>query len=170
MWFSAINELLQFFFGIVALWCWQRGGKMLWAGLPLFALALLSKESALIVLTLFVLVGERRPGLRLVPYVALAAIAVASVAASRDVSFRFSDGSFSLHAPFWNHMAFQLSSDTVDLGPRGNRRHSPGARPRSTSPRRRLAWLWIGIGLIPYSFLTYSTEFRAGKAIWPALD
>ena len=27
MWFSAINELLQFLFGMGAIWCWLRGGR-----------------------------------------------------------------------------------------------------------------------------------------------
>src|SRR5580704_13297508 len=101
MWFSAINELLQFLFGMGAVWCWLRGGKARWAGLALFALGLVSKESAVIVAPLLLLVDERRPGARLLPYVVLAAVAIASVIGSRDISFRFSDGSFSLHAPFW---------------------------------------------------------------------
>ena len=61
MWFSAINELLQFLFGMGALWCWLRGDRW-WprlAGVMLFALALLSKESAVVILALFLLTGRR---------------------------------------------------------------------------------------------------------------
>jgi len=50
MWFSAINELLQFLFGMGALWCWLRDGgwRIRVVGWVLFALALLSKESAVV--------------------------------------------------------------------------------------------------------------------------
>jgi hypothetical protein len=147
MWFSAINELLMFFFGMAALACWKRSRVL---SLVLFALALLSKESAVIFLPLFALVTERRR--ELIPYAVLTAIAVASIAVSRGTSFRFSDGSFSLHAPFyitwprsyfrelwvwgWIAIAFLwLKTRKVDLIP----------------------LLWIGIALIPYSFLTYQT-------------
>jgi hypothetical protein len=51
MWFSAINELLMFFFGMASLWCWRRAsdeGKSAWlkewTGVVLFALALLSRN------------------------------------------------------------------------------------------------------------------------------
>ena len=55
MWFTAINELWMFLFGAAALW-WgiQRGHRI--AGLVLFALALISKESAIIFLPLYWLV------------------------------------------------------------------------------------------------------------------
>ena len=112
MWFSAINELLMFFFGMASLWCWISAGegrKAAWwkepAGVVLFALALLSKETAIFLLPLFVLVlepGEWRQRLpRLAPHLVLVLLGVASIAQSRSNSFRFTDGSFSLHAPFW---------------------------------------------------------------------
>ena len=165
MWFSAINELLQFAFGVGALLCWRwaldRGEwKGHVPGVLLFALALISKESAVILLPLFVLVApaeKRWKSLpQLAPYALLAALAVASVLLSRGESFRFDDGSFSMAAPFW-----------VTL-------------PRSLF---RLAWIWgipaialllwertveswkvVGltamwavIAFLPYAFLTYST-------------
>lgn len=156
MWFSAINELLQFFFGIGALWCWLRG-RIWWVGIPLFALALLSKESALIVLPLFWLAGERRPGSRIVPYLVLAALAVASVVGSRDVSFRFSDGSFTLHAPFWltwpsNYLRILWIWGFAALAAIWV------AGDRALRVSAVAALTWIGIGLIPYSFLIYSTR------------
>src|ERR1017187_8107164 len=48
MWFSAVNELWLFLFGMAALLCFLR--RRTAAGLALFALALLSKESAAAVL------------------------------------------------------------------------------------------------------------------------
>ena len=163
MWFSAINELLMFAFGAAALLCWMlagrrgRGGWLQFAGIVLFALALLSKESAVIFLPLFLLtlpVQEWWRALpRLVPYGVLAAIAVASVASTRAYSFRFSDGSFSLHAPFWitwPHSYFRVLwiwgfiAGAVLLW---RKQRIPA-----------LPLVWIGIALVPYSFLTYSTE------------
>jgi len=156
MWFSAINELLMFLFGAAALLCWMHKWRL--AGIMLFALALLSKESAVIFLPLFLLtepVKEWRRALpRLVPYAVLAAIAVASVVSTRAYSFRFSDGSFSLHAPFWitwPHSYFRLLwiwgfiAGAVLLW-----------RKQRVSVLPPL--VWIGVSLVPYSFLTYSTE------------
>ena len=55
----------------------------------------------MILLPLFLLAPRRRAALRLAPHIALAGLAIASVLASRGNSFRFSDGSFALDAPFW---------------------------------------------------------------------
>ena len=166
IWFSAINELLQFLFGMAALWCWlrfsRRGNWAVWiAGLASFCLALLSKESAVVLLPLLLLASGvkdwRRSIIGFVPYAIVGAAAVAGVLASRDISFRFNDGSFSLHAPFWitwprNYFrvlsVWGLAAVAAILlaGDRDLRR------------RAIPAYLWIGIGLVPYSFLTYSTQ------------
>jgi len=155
IWFSAINELLQFLFGMGALWCWLTGRR--WTGAALFALALLSKESAVVILPLILLADWRKPGARLVPYVTLAAVAVAAVIASRDISFRFSDGSFSLHAPFWivwpeNFLRILWIWGFLAAGA------VLWARDRALRNSSLLALAWIGIGLAPYSFLLYSTR------------
>jgi hypothetical protein len=167
MWFSAINELLQFLFGLGALWCWVRMEARGWrwhlelAGVGLFALALLSKESAVVILPLLLLPSGhgdwRQRAIRLVPYAVLAGLAVVSVAASRAISFRFTDGSFSLHAPFWITWPRSFlrllwvwgfaAAAAVWL-----------ARDRTLRGSAMRALLWIGIGLAPYSFLTYSTQ------------
>jgi hypothetical protein len=157
MWFSAINELLQFLFGMGALWCWLHDNwKTRMAGVALFALALLSKESAIVFLPLLLLADSRRPW-RLVPQVLLAAAAVASVLASRDFSFRFSDGSFSLHAPFWvtwpdNYLRILWIWGLVAVGA------TLAAGDRALRRSALIAMAWIGISLVPYSFLTYSTR------------
>jgi hypothetical protein len=159
IWFSAINELLQFLFGMSALWCWLRGGTWRWrlAGAALFALALLSKESAIVILPLLLLADGRRPGARLVPYVMLAAVAVGWVVASREISFRFSDGSFSLHAPFWitwpgNFLRILWIWGFAAVGA------ILLARDRALRNSALVALAWIAIGLAPYSFLIYSTR------------
>ncbi len=162
MWFSAINELLQFFFGGLALLLWMRGRRWLALSLICFALALISKESAVVFVALFglALMGRPRscPTWTLLLYVALVAFAVASVVATRAYSFRFADGSFSLHAPFWI------------TWPRGFARLMwiwgwvaaaiVGLRWREAKVRQTTiaALAWIAIALLPYSFLTYSTQ------------
>ena len=167
MWFSAINELLMFVFGMASLWCWMTAaGKWKWfteaAGVVLFALALLSKESALILLPLFVLAAEptewrnRLP--RLAPHILLAGLAMLSIAQSHANSFRFSDGSFSLHAPFWltwPHSMGRLLWVFGWLALAALRFVAPGPRWWRGLPA---VFGWMGIALVPYSFLTYSTR------------
>jgi hypothetical protein len=159
MWFSAINELWLFLFGMAALWCFLKGRTLL--GVPLFALALLSKESAAAMLLLFLLTAPfaelRRTLARIAPYALLAAIAVASIYATRAYSFRFKDGSFSLHAPFWitwPHSYFR------ELWIWGLVALAAVIAARNIELRKGtvVALAWIGLALVPYSFLTYSTE------------
>ena len=168
MWFSAINELLMFLFGMASLWCFLSAPdstKPAWlkelAGVVLFALALVSKESAICLLPLFVLAvepGQWRHRLpRLAPHLALVLLALVSIAESRSNSFRFSDGSFSLHAPFWIVWPTGFARllwiwgwpAVAVLFVFGDARLRRGALAGLT---------WIGIALVPYSFLTYSTR------------
>jgi hypothetical protein len=154
MWFSAINELWLFLFGAVALWCWA--GDRWWGVFP-FALALLSKESAPILLPLFWLVAPQRDWRKWLPYAALAALVIASIWLTQSSSFRFSDGSFSWRAPFWITWprgvvrllwiwGWIAALAVFFLGDR---------QARSTA---FVTVAWIAIALLPYSFLTYSTE------------
>jgi hypothetical protein len=153
MWFSACNELLQFLFGAAALLLWLRGRTLTSAAC--FALALVSKESAVIWLPLFLLVSpDRRALRRLLPHAVLAVLAVAAVWATRTNSFRFSDGSFSLDAPFWitwprNFARLLWPWGWLALGALAWFREIKFWKP---------ALAWIGIALVPYCFLTYSTQ------------
>jgi hypothetical protein len=163
MWFSAINELLLFFFGIAALVCWLRsagGSRVSWrlemAGAALFALALLSKESAVILLPLFLLAAPGR-WKRLGPYALLCVLAAASVASSRSNSFRFTDGSFSLSAPFWITWPLSFSRLLWIWGWLALVAILLCAS-RGAWRAAGIALAWIGIALVPYSFLTYSTR------------
>jgi len=154
MWFSAINELLMFCFGLASLWCWLRRREALSA--VLFALALLSKESAVVLLPLFLLTDPAR-WKRLAPHAGLACLAIASVMQSRANSFRFNDGSFSLSAPFWITWPRSMGRllwfwgwlAVLGVWLTGDRKL------RATAAR---ALAWMGISLLPYSFLTYSTQ------------
>jgi hypothetical protein len=162
MWFSAINELLQFFFGGLACLLWMCGRRWLALSLLCFALALVSKESAVVCVALFgfALMGrpKARPAWTLLLYVGLAALAVASVAATRAYSFRFADGSFSLHAPFWitwlrGFARLMWIWGWVAAAILAIRYREVNARNPAIA-----ALSWIAIALLPYSFLTYSTQ------------
>jgi hypothetical protein len=157
MWFSAIAELLQFFFGGLALLCWMRGRWWNAAGVACFALALISKESAVVFLALFLLIAVRN-WRWILPYAALAALALASVAATSDYSFRFSDGSFSLHAPFWLTWPRGMARILWIWGFVATAVIAFRWRNRSLRTAALMALAWMGIALAPYSFLTYSTQ------------
>jgi hypothetical protein len=194
MWFSAINELLMFFFGLAALACWAKSSaaerpswKLEILSAALFSLAILSKESAVFLFLLFLLPAMRSRGLtrgikgfpipgrpaerpaadedvrptilvkRLWPHAVLCALGVASILSSRGNSFRFSDGSFSLAAPFWITWPQSFARLLWIWGWPALALILVCAPAKS----RRAAWIalaWIGIALIPYSFLTYSTR------------
>ena len=159
-WFSAVDELWKFLFGIGALILFllaERGGRFRWwlraASLLAFALALVSKESAVILPGLFLLVippADWRQAIpRILPYAVLAALAAMAIFGAAASSFRFSDGSFSLHAPFWI------------TWPKGMVRLLWFWGWPALLLVRRDCWAplaWMGLGLIPYSFLLYSTE------------
>jgi len=164
MWYTAINELLMFGFGIGALVCWlaaektadgNRGARFWWRALSvvLFALAMMSKESAVILPAFFFLVIPpaewRRAIPRLLPYLVLAGVMALSIFAARSDSFRFNDGSFSTGAPFWI------------TWPRGMARVLwIWGWPALLVVRKKalLPLAWIGIALALYCFLTSSTE------------
>jgi hypothetical protein len=165
MWASSVPEPLQFLFGVGALAAWIRflhGGRNAWIGVALlsFTVALFSKESAVIVLPLLALPlifdrGVRGKAAYLIPFAALAGLGVLRILNTRAYSFRFTDGSFSLHAPFW--LIWPVSfwrlfwfwglaailAILIVKPPRWRRTIGIGV-------------LWAGIGLAPYSFLTYS--------------
>jgi hypothetical protein len=165
MWYSATAELLQFLFGIAALFCWVRfvekraGWRWYGAALGCFLLALLSKESAVILAPLLLvpvwISGRRQWALAAwLPFAAMAAVDIALIFAARDHSFRFQDGSFSPWAPFYLTLAVSYGrllwiwgllaiAALVVL------------RARQHRQLVRMAAVWIPIALLPYCFLTY---------------
>jgi len=166
IWLSAINELLLFFFGAASLLCWVRADRsrrpwlLRLASVALFALALLSKESAVILLPLFLLASaapRRRAPLRLAPHIALACLAILSVLASRASSFRFSDGSFSLAAPFWITWPRAVARLLWIWGWLSLAALA-ALRARDAARSACLSLAWMGLALVPYSFLTYSAQ------------
>jgi len=152
MWFSAINELWLFLLGGMALWCWLKDRS--WGVVP-FALALISKESAVILLPLFWLAAPRRDWRRWAPYLAVAAAVTGSIFLAPQ-TFRFADGSFSWHAPIWITWPRGIARVLWPWGWlaaavvwwRGRKEYAAAG----------MALAWIAIALLPYAFLTYSTE------------
>ncbi len=164
MWFSACNELLLFFFGILALlglmmffeqgrfrWLWYIGS------LGSFGLALLTKESSVILIPLFMfpLLDSNlrlQKILYLLPFGILGVVYTLSVFQTRSHSFRFYDGSFDLSAPFWitwskSFIALLWFWGFLAVG--------------FLLVSRKSGWLlltafvWASISFIPYMFLTY---------------
>jgi hypothetical protein len=165
MWVSASPECMVVLFGLLSFLAWIRfleSPRWFWyaSSFVCFCAALLSKESAVILAVLLALplafYSNRMRNLAfLLPFAAAAAIAAASLFVNRGNSFRFRDGSFSLHAPFWitwpNSFArlfwfWGLLSLAVILF----------WRPERYKPILGFALAWTGISLIPYVFLTYS--------------
>ena len=170
MWYSAAYELLLFFFSLASLIFWilwlesSRRRSVYYAGAVIcFVLALASKESAVMAVALMALpvMAERDkfwrglPGL--MPFVTLALLLVYSVFAGGAHHPRLADGSFSFDAPllvtwlnsygrlFWIWGLLSL----IVLG---------ACRARERGKLVVPAAAWIGITLLPYSFLTYMTR------------
>jgi len=165
MWVSASNEELMLLFGLLSLLAWVRFIEsprplLYLASVAAFCLALVSKESAVIFLPLLVLpvAFERkvRPKTTyLLPHAALVILAAFSIVGTRSFSFRFHDGSFSLHAPFWLILPDNfarllwfwglLSLSAISIW-----------RPSGWRRILGIGVAWMAIGLVPYGFLTYS--------------
>ena len=182
MWFSACNETLQFLFGVAALVCWRRfldagAGRRRAAGwyagaVACFALALISKESAVIFGPLFLLplvpADARRRAPWVLPLLGMAALGVWSIFALRARSFRFHDGSFSLHAPIWLVWPDNLArlfwawglAGLVCVAVWGWRKHRPIAI---------LGLAWAGATLLPYCFLLYWKRVPSRQFYLPSL-
>lgn len=159
IWYSALPELLVFTFTIAALVAWIQHcqtGRGTWyaASAGAFALALLSKESAVVFVPLAFLIAGWRKELwwRLAPAVVISLWYFLSIHGARDTHLHFNDGTFSLAAPFWSTeirtigrlLGFWGAAALLILGVwKRDWRFLTGC------------FLWMGITLLPYSFLTY---------------
>jgi hypothetical protein len=155
MWFTAINELWMFVFGAAALWFGILKGRRT-LGLVLFFLSLISKEPAVMFLPLFWLVAPDWK--KIEPYAVLAVVVTGSIFLTRGANnFRFTDGSFSMSAPFWFtwprgvHRVLWIWGwiAAVWIWFRGDAKHREGAL---------RALVWIALSLVPYIFVTYTTQ------------
>ncbi len=169
MWYSAVNELLLFLFGMLCVLAWIKfiqDPKQRWAWLGIsffcFLCVLSTKESAVIIVPLLGLVWlSERQARRRVPALMLFAIVGViyawSIYQTRSYSFRFHDGSFSLHAPVWMTLPDALGRL---LWPWGLISLIAIVLLHAYEWRRVIAFSagWAAISLLPYSFLTYMTR------------
>jgi hypothetical protein len=164
MWYSACNELLLFLFGMSCVLAWLKfiendrfNWKWYLSSLTLFILALASKESSVIVVPIVVLVTRafslrRKRVWYAVPLAVLVAIYAASIFAGRQHSFRFSDQSFEIDAPFWITWSRSFFALLWFWGLL--------AIAALLIWRRQLklmlfALLWIAVSFVPYMFVAY---------------
>ena len=166
-WYAAVPDLLVFFFSLLCLIFWilwlqssaVRFGRYA-ASIVCFFLALASKESAVAVVAILPLAlwfernQWRRRLLAVVPFAGLAVIYTALVFAARSNHLHFQVGAFSLQAPFlivlvrstWRLFWFWGLLSLLALAI---------LRVWCWRPLVVLAFAWIGITFLPYSFLTY---------------
>ena len=166
IWYAALPELLVFLFGLASLIAWvlwlQSDGRNRWWWLASFAgyvLALLSKESGVVVIPLAIVftIAERAPRKRLyalLPFVAAAIPYTLAIFAASATHLHLNDGTFSLHAPFlrvlWNSTArlfwFWGLLSLIVLA---------AWRVRERISLLLVAAAWVAITFGPYIFLTY---------------
>jgi hypothetical protein len=167
IWYAALPELLVFLFTLLALLAWIRwsqAARPAWgwwlASLVGFLLALLSKESAVILVPLQILVlATSGPGWRRVawagPFAALAVTYCLLIISHRATHYHFNDaGTFSIGAPFWvvwprSYLRLLWVWGLVSVVTLAALRDKAWLRLGG------VAALWIAITLLPYSFLTY---------------
>lgn len=167
IWYAALPELLVFFFAITSflLWVqWLQGSRWAWicyaGALISFLLALLSKESAVAVVALMgvaILIHDRGrlKGLMwLGPFVGLSGVYFALAFVARESHQHFNDGTFSLGASFLTvivRSSLRLFGVFSALGLAA----LLFWRDWKWKTVLQIAAAWIGITLLPYSFLTY---------------
>ncbi len=161
MWYAAVHELLVFFFAAATLLAWLRfcdssRRRDYAVAFACFLLALLSKESAVAIVPLLVLLAPepRRAWKAALPF-AVTAVGYFGLAwAGRGSHQHFGDGTFALTAPFWITLwnstgrllwiwgALALAALAV-------------WHDRAWTRTLKIAAAWVVICLLPYSFLTY---------------
>ena len=169
IWFSALPELLVFFFGLLTLhlWLgWLEGKRWCYgAALVSFTLSLLSKESGVVFAPLLLVplleervrVQARQVILQAMPFFLLTGGYVLLVFSGKGANQHFGDGTFSLHAPFWITIPHSIGRMLWIWG-------VPSLMALIRWRPRYWQWLvgivfgWMVLTLLPYSFLTYMTR------------
>jgi hypothetical protein len=167
VWYAALPELLVFFFSLLTILCWiawLRAGAthqgIYAASLVAFLLAMLSKESGVIVVALLALVlvvervAWRRMALMLAPFAFLALLYAGTIFGSSQDNFFFGDGTFSPGGQFLRVLPNSYLRLMWIWG-------GLGLAMAWLWRTGRHKWLlamalaWMAIALIPYSFLDY---------------
>lgn len=162
MWYAALPELLLFFFCGCFLLSWngylRRGSTVQYAlAIMWFVLALLSKEAGVVLAPIAAAMAYRRGRSvwRVAPLAIIAAIYTAAIFGAKAEHLHLNDGTFSPHAPFVLTWAKSLARMFWIWGFLGI---------AAIAFWRRRAWrslvpaaLWMGVALLPFSFLLYMT-------------
>ena len=166
IWYAAVHEAVHLVFALFCVHFWLRwlaskGSGLYLASFCMYVLALLSKEAAVAIVPLLLMValvertGWRRSIASVVPFAVLAGIYFGLIYAGRATHGHFTDvGTFSLQAPFWitwrNSMG-RLFWIWGWLGVLALALWRSGTR----TGLAILGTAWAGIALLPYCFLTY---------------
>lgn len=169
IWYAALPELLVFTFTVLTFVIWvrwlqtERAYPSLYiAALAMFMLALASKESAVCVTGLMGLSlvleprATRRHWYGTVPFAVVSIVYFLAIYQAKSNHLHFSDGTFSLGAPFWSTL---LNTVGRMFWPWG----CIGLVTLWALSRLRVRFLaalagWVAITLLPYSFLTYMNQ------------
>jgi hypothetical protein len=173
VWVAAVHDLFVFGFAMGSLLCWlhwlrTRQTQWLLGVATLFLLALYSKESAAALPLLYAaswwVVGERRKEdlwpICLAPVLSLV-YAIFIFQAARD-HLHLNDGTFSIHAPFWLTLPRTLFRIMMPWGIL-----SLGVLVWKRAYRvAAISMAFSVFTLLPYSFLTYTTEAPSRHRYW----
>jgi len=176
VWISAMPELLVFCFGTIcflAAMRWLRDGGGRWLAILslAYALALLSKESAVVVPALVAVfaildgVRFRRWGPLAAGMGIVAAIYGISIFVAKQSHLHFNDGTFSLSAPFLKTLAISICRLFWFWGLLAA---IVGVVSKCASFKRvgAFASLWIVVTFLPYVFLTYMPRVPSRHTYW----
>lgn len=166
MWYAAVHEVLVFCFAILSvhawlLWLGSRRERFYVASTALFIVALLSKESAVAIVPILVVLAVA-DGLgwsavlrRALPFALMAVVYSALIFSTQTTHYHFHDaGTFALSAPFWRTWLYSefrllwfwafIAAVALTVW-------------RAPGQGRLLvvASTWAGFTMLPYSFLTY---------------
>jgi hypothetical protein len=179
MWYAALPEQLVFFFVLLALvlWLewWKRRAAWLYAASAVsFALALLSKESAVIfcAFLLLPLVFDRSEWKRLLqgaaPYFVVSGLYFLVNHAARENHLHWNDGTFRLG---WHFVPVMLNSMERLLSVWGAL-----ALGLLVWKRRQVDWklvavglMWVPVSLAPYSFVAYQPRVPSRHVYFASL-
>jgi hypothetical protein len=157
VWTAAMPELLVFLFGVASLIAWMRGLRP--ASLALFALALLSKESAVAFAPAIAYYWWRQENRErsalpwLAGFAAVSTVYAAAIFAAGNSHLHLNDaGTFSLSAPFFKTLLLSLGRLLSIWGAA-----ALGLLWWLRTERAAIAacLFWMAVMLLPYSFLTY---------------
>lgn len=170
VWNAALHEPLVLLFALACCLSWatwlQDGCRHWWRGAAAavcYLLALYSKESGVVLLAPLAVIwwierpARRAPLVHLAGYTLAAALYTAAVFKASSTHLHLNDGTFDLRAPFWLVLPHSVLRMLWIWG-----LISAGVlvlyRERARWRVAGLALAWMGVALLPYSFLLYQSR------------